>query len=359
MTVSRFHDGKHAITYRVRLFAFGRELRIVGEDDVALAVWKFNQIEAAPELDPDGAVVLTERSRPGVLLVAGHPDLEILHHAGIWTPNRGAWSRGRWLTVCAGLLVTFAIGAVALNTLPLWFAVAMPAAWERKLGEATERLVTTGDQRCGGAVGQAALNRLVERLRAAGGVTLPVTISVIKNKTVNAFTLPGGQVLIMSGLFNAAVDGPMLAGVIAHELGHVMHHDPTTSMLRVMGLSIVLNIIGFGNPGTAAAGGATGLLNLAYTRAAETRADDTALDLLTKAGLRSDGLSRFFARMEQRETAPNGETGSRPQFETTMNWFDTHPSEESRRARTARPVTGDEPFTEAESQGIKAMCASN
>lgn len=363
MPASRFHDGQRGATHSVRVFPFGRELRIVGEDDVTLAVWNLAQVGAAPEVDPDGVVTLTAEDQPGVLLVDDHAELESLRRAGIRLPGHKAWTGRRWVAVCAGLAAALGIGILTLNALPRWLAAAIPVTWEQRLGEPAEAMMTEATTRCTGVGGQAALDRLVVRLRGAGRIEMPVTISVLDERTVNAFTLPGGRILVMRGLIAEATDGAMLAGVIAHELGHVAHRDSATLLLRGMGLTLLLHLIGFGDAGSSAAASAGNLVNLAYTRTAEAAADDTAIDLLTKAGLRADGLSRFFARMGYPADASGGDTGKRPDHEpddqtgTLLSWFDTHPSSVSRRERTARPETGDMPFTDAEWQAIRTMCA--
>jgi Zn-dependent protease with chaperone function len=352
MPASRFHDGRSGATHVARVFVFGRELRIAGTDGATLAVWKLAQINAAPEVDPDGVVTMTVRDQPGLLLIDDAAELEALRAAGVKLPGHKAWTRHHWIAVCAGLAATLGLGVFALTGLPRLLAAAIPVAWEQRLGQPAEAMMTASETRCAGKDGQAALERLVERLRAAGRIELPVTISVLDARLVNAFTLPGGHVLVMRGLIDHASDGPMLAGVIAHELGHVAHRDSTTLMLRAMGLSILLHLTGFGDADGSATAGASNLMNLAYTRAAEAAADDTAIDLLTKAGLRADGLSRFFARMEQRADAPDG-------VEPALDWFATHPSSRSRRERTARPETGEAPFTDAEWQSIRTMCDRN
>jgi beta-barrel assembly-enhancing protease len=357
---SRFHDGRHGTTHIVHAFVFGRDLRIVGPDDVTLAVWRLSDVTAAAEIDPDGMVALTPRNQPGVLLVGDTAELEMLRHAGMRLPGHRAWTRGHWIGVCAGLAGTLALGILALNTLPRWIADAIPITWEQRLGQPAEALMTSSDVRCTGQPGLAALSHLVERLRVAGGIEMPVTIGVLNNPIANAFTLPGGHVLVMRGLIDKATDGPMLAGVIAHELGHVKHRDSTTLMVRGMGLSILLNMIGFGNAGGSAAAGASNLMNLAYSRAAEAAADASAIDFLTKAGLRADGLSRFFTLMEKNEVMPGDDSGHQSdkklEMGSSLSWFATHPSSASRRELTARPETGEMPFTDAEWQSIKAVC---
>jgi Zn-dependent protease with chaperone function len=355
MPAARFHDGRHGTTHIVHLLVFGRELRIIGQDDATLATWSLARMRAAPEADPDGVVTLTVRDAPGELLVDDTGDLDMLRHAGVRLSGHRAWSRRGWIAVCVGSIAVLGIGALALNTLPRWLAAAIPEAWERRLGDPAEALMTASSTRCTETAGQAALEHLVERLRQAGGITMPVTISVLDDRTVNAFTLPGGHILVMRGLIDEADDGPVLAGVIAHELGHVAHRDSTTLLLRSMGFSVVLHMMGLGDMGSAAANGASSLMSLAYGRAAETAADDTALALLTGAGLRADGLSRFFGHMMERDGAKDPDkrdVGKEP----ALNWLSTHPSSVERRARTARPATGEMPFTGAEWLAVRTMC---
>ncbi len=347
MPASRFHDGQHGATYLVRALVFGRELRIVGEDDATIAVWKLAEIKAAPDVDPDGAVILTERQSPGVLLIDDAAELDMLRRVGIRLPGQRVWTRGLWVAVVGGFIAVTGLGILVLNALPRWVAAAIPVAWEQRLGAPSEALLTASKTRCTGREGQKALDRLVARLRDAGGIEMPVTISVFDDPMVNAFTLPGGHVLVMHGLIAGASDGPMLAGVIAHELGHVTHRDSTTMLLRSLGFSMLLHMAGFGETGGTAAMTASSLMNLAYTRSAEAAADATAIDLLTKAGLHADGLSRFFALTEQRAASSGAAT----------DWFDTHPSSASRRERTARPETGELPFTDTEWRAVRAMCA--
>ena len=360
MPPPRFHDGQHGATHDVRIFAYGRELRIVGENDATLAVWKLDQIQAAPEVDPDGVITLTARGQRGILSIDDASELEMLHRVGVRLPGHKAWTRGHWIAVCAGLVATIGLGVLAVTALPRIVAAAIPVAWERRLGEPAESLMSGSRPLCTSQPGQAALDSLVARLRAAGPIAIPVTLSVIDDPVINAFTLPGGHVLVMRGLIDATDDGPMLAGVIAHELGHVAHRDPTTLMLRGMGLSVLLHMSGFGDAGGMAAASVADLMKLAYTRSAEAAADETAIDLLTKAGLRADGLSRFFALSERRAGNVESDTGPAPghRHGTSMTWFETHPPSEARRERTARPDIGEMPFTEAEWQAIKAMCGA-
>jgi predicted Zn-dependent protease len=171
-----------------------------------------------------------------------------------------------------------------------------------------------------------------------------VRIAVIDSPIVNALTLPGGRVLVMRGLIRRIDDGAELAGVIAHELGHVAHHDATTLMLRQLGIGFVMALLGWND----ALGGvgeiAQNLATLSYSRRAEAAADAAAEAFLTRAGLRADGLGRFFARLEAIEGH-----GSIPLLAS-------HPSTEERRARATVSTAGTPPLSDAEWVAVRRMC---
>lgn len=360
MAATRFHDGRSGATHAVEPVVLGRDLRIVGPADQLRAVWPLDRVRAAPEIDPDGMTVLTARDRLGVLSTGDAVLLASLRNAGVRLPQQRTWTSRHWIGVGSGLVASLAVLALGLNALPSWIAAGIPVAWERKLGDPMAALMTARSPRCEGADGQAALNRLVERLRAAGKIAIPVELWVLNDGMVNAFTLPGGRVLIMRGLIGEAADGAVLAGVIAHELGHVAHRDSATMLVREMGFQLVLASLGLGDMGGAAIGGASQLTARAYGRAAEAAADETAIEVLTAAGLRADGLSRFFAAMETkraRKPAVEGEVPLGDRAETLTSWLSTHPPDQERRAKTARPESGETPFTDAEWAAIRGMCS--
>ena len=74
----------------------------------------------------------------------------------------------------------------------------------------------------------------------AGGAqrptTVPITVRVIPEKTVNAFAAPGGQVVLFSGLIEKAESPEEVAGVMAHEIAHAIERHPMQTMPRAAGM---------------------------------------------------------------------------------------------------------------------------
>jgi Zn-dependent protease with chaperone function len=343
MVRGRFFDGESAAAHDVAVRLTDGSLWIEGP---VSRVWACSMIATAGEPDPDGRVTLSIAGSPARLEVGDPGLLRELAAAGTHVKPNVRWSGRHWWIAAGTGVFCVAMAVLALTVLPLWLAPFLPASWERQLARPIEALLDTGNRTCTGAAGQQALDRLTERLRAAGGIGRPVRLMVLDDPLVNAFTVPGGRVLVMRGLIDRAEDGPELAGVIAHELGHVAHYDPTAMLLRQIGFSVLASAVGLGDSSSVGVSLSRDLLARSYGRDAETAADAAAIATLTKAGLRADGLGRFFARLDGHEGHSSGGIG----------WLNTHPPTEQRRQEVARSAEGKEPFTEAEWTAIKAMC---
>ncbi len=257
------------------------------------------------------------------------------------------------------LLIAASVPVVALA---LWFgwppladriALAMPVSWEAPIGATLVEAMRGSDARCVAPEGMAALRRLTDRLAEAGGLTEPTTLHVIDNGQVNAFATPGGHLVILRGLIASAQSADEVAGVIAHELGHVRHRHGMRSAVRAMGAGLLVSVlIGGSDLGTI---GVT-LLALSYSRAFEAEADETAAGILARTGIGTEGLAAFFTRMARME----GEGGPVAERGVSIwTYLRSHPHSDERAARLLRapssaPVTP--PLSAAEWAAIRAMC---
>lgn len=344
--MARFFDGVRAAAHDATPQLAAGVLLIHAADGTVLAAWPIADIRARDRPDRSGTVTLSRGEAPARLVVADQVLLRALSDAGVRLLAPRRWGPGHWAALFGGLLAMLVGGALLLDLLPRIAALALPAAWEDQLGAWAERSAVRDHHWCTGPGGQHALDTLVVRLRQAGGIDRPVRIAVLDAPTVNAVTLPGNRIVVMRGLIDKVDDGTELAGVIAHEMGHVAHRDPTTLLLRRMGLGLAAAALGWNDTLGSAAGLAQGFLALSYSRSAEAAAADAAAQqFLTRAGLRADGLGRFFARMEVLE----GQNGDIP-------WLATHPPTDQRRALATRSTVGAPPFSEAEWAALRAIC---
>jgi Zn-dependent protease with chaperone function len=251
-------------------------------------------------------------------------------------------------------VAVYGLPAIADRLAPL-----VPQGIERRLGSAADTQVramldkgTGGPFECGSAAaeqaGRAAFEKLMTRLQAAAGLRQPLYAAVIRREEANAIALPGGHIYVFKGLIDQAETVDELAGVIAHELGHVANRDGTRAILQATGLSLIFGIL----LGDFVGGGAVvlaseSLLKSAYSRGAESRADDYAVRTIQAAGGDPRALGRFLARIAEKTRS-----GS---------IFLDHPATPDRVARInaiAAPQSGGATLLDAaEWRALKRICA--
>ncbi len=199
--------------------------------------------------------------------------------------------------------------------------------------------------------GRAALDKLMAPLAAELSLRRPLRIRVIDSSVLNAIALPGDQILIFKGLIDFTQDPNEVAGVLAHEMGHLQLDHPMRLVIRESGTAFLIGLVMgdvFGGSAISLAG--TGLLVTAFSRDAESAADAEAVVLMRKAGLDIAPLGAFFARLDAEKGASD----------IPIPFLRTHPPNEQRaKAIAAAPGGGKEALNHAEWQDLKAICAAD
>jgi beta-barrel assembly-enhancing protease len=151
---------------------------------------------------------------------------------------------------------------------------------------------------------------------------------VVNSDVVNAFALPGGYVYINRGIIERADNVSELAGVLAHEIGHVAERHSIEQLQRAqnanLGLQVLYGVLLGRNPsGVEQAGIQVGgsAVFAGYTRDAEREADAVAVGYLMRAGYNPNGLPSFFRELlELQQRQPS----------RVEQWFATHPTTQER-----------------------------
>src|SRR5688500_5917182 len=146
-------------------------------------------------------------------------------------------------------------------------------------------------------------------------------------KTVNAFALPGGQIFITRALYNRLRDESELAGVLGHEVGHVIHRHSAEHMAKgQLGQMLVGAVAvgasderGGGAGAAMAAAMANQMLQLRYGRDDETESDRYGITLMTQAGYDPRGMLEVMRVLKEA-----GGGGRQPE------WMLSHPLPENR-----------------------------
>jgi len=126
---------------------------------------------------------------------------------------------------------------------------------------------------------------------------LAFTFQIIDNdSTINAFSIPGGHVFVYTGLLKAAQNGAEVAGVLAHEIGHVTMRHGVNRLVQQNGVEFVNQIV-FGSDATVTktiAGLLENMLFLKFSRTDEYQADSCGVAYAFRAGYNPYGMSSFF-----------------------------------------------------------------
>jgi predicted Zn-dependent protease len=258
-------------------------------------------------------------------LMAALPDLRRAERADRRTARR-VWALGIGAIVSV-LLILF----VFLPHISGLVASAVPDSVAFELGESTfesmSELAALGSDKavsvCAAPAGRAALDRLVARLAAASDYDGPLEVRVLDWKLVNAFALPGGIIVMSDGMIDFAQSPEALAGILAHEIGHVSGRDSLRGMVQAAGVSVILGLlIGDVTGGGVLVLASETLINARYSQAVEEAADSHAVDTLNRAGIDAGPMADFFDRL----------LGEMAELEEALRIISTHPPSAERAA---------------------------
>ncbi len=140
-------------------------------------------------------------------------------------------------------------------------------------------------------------------------------------KTINAFALPGGQIFITYALYSKLENEDQLAGVLGHEIGHVISQHSADRMSKQGLTEGILNGVAVGFDPSTVQGAAViaNVINMKYSRGDELESDDLGVRFMIESGYNAQEM---IAVMEILKTAAG--TNGVPEFQST------HPDPENR-----------------------------
>ncbi len=148
------------------------------------------------------------------------------------------------------------------------------------------------------------------------------SITVVRSEDANAFALPGGRIIMLSGLLAECSTGDGVAGVLAHEVAHIEQRHGLKQLLRSLGVIYFTGMVvgaGFEELETAETITELGalLIVLQYSRQAETEADAIAILKLRRAQREISGLAKFFENVAAKQ--------GMGKLERALGWLSSHP----------------------------------
>ena len=343
----RFFDGETATEHLVEVTFTDDGVEIAGA--IVRAFWRRQDVSV---INRGGGWRLGVLSTPDArLTLDASPDVgAALRRLGIVDGRRAAL-RG-WLLAGGLLSVSAVLAALVFVIIPLAaepLAAMTPRPVEARLGENLSRQINVFMRPCAGQrAGDAgvAIAPLLAQLQTAAEPGFKVAVTFVRDPKPNAMAMPGGRVMVTSGLLDVLDDPEALAAVLSHEIGHVRARDGMVALYRNAGLGILLELI-TGGSGIAQQivliGGQ--LAELRYTRGQEERADNASYAIMRAAGHDPAALARAFEALKTHKGAAKRieERFSTPKVQVP-EWMSSHPDIERRIARAkaaAAPATVD------------------
>lgn len=192
-----------------------------------------------------------------------------------------------------------------------WAAERISLEQEGKLGDLAFDQMRPGLKLIDHEAATAAVQLIGVRL-TAGSQKYHYTFHLAEDPRVNAFALPGGHVVVFTGLLRLAESADEVAGVLAHEVSHIRKRHSLRNMIHALGLRAVLGVALGDFSGGVWGDMARELAALGYSRDLEREADLEALYLLRRAGLPAEGMVRFYERLAKLEKMPPPLLSSHP-----------------------------------------------
>ncbi len=250
-----------------------------------------------------------------------------------------------------GVLV---VGMPAFSWVMEQTAYLVPQKVEDKIGDLSNKAMDLEFSSCEDEQAQKSLQKIMDYLVAhQDDKTLHPHIHLFKSSTVNAFALPGQNMAVLKGFLKDARSEAEIAGVLAHELGHIDHKDPMKLVMQQQGIKILSTMFAGGSSYSNVADMAIGLSTLSYSRSKELAADDYAKDLLQKAGYGTEGIISFLSRLKE-ESPDLLQT-----IEDKFSFLSTHPTtvERIKRLQTEKSITPQKQIlTKEEFSQLKNAC---
>ncbi len=193
------------------------------------------------------------------------------------------------------------------------FAPFVPDSAKTALSDMVREELFAEHKICKNPEGVAALKAMKARMKVPAAISL----NVINHEMTNAVTLPDDSITFFEGLLQKAESPEEVAGVLAHELGHVEHQHVAKNLVRAFGTQFMFALM---TGGTSSAVDGRVVLNVlmqnGFQRDAEHEADDFAVHYLQAQAINPDGYLKFFERAKDTPKA--------------LAYISTHPAHDKR-----------------------------
>lgn len=226
-------------------------------------------------------------------------------------------------TVLFGIMVLIVAGYFGIRAGARAAVHAVPVSVDREIGAMAFESMDLGGPEITDPVLVGAMQSMVDRLAPDAAIDeLEFQVHVIDSPMVNAFALPGGTIVVFTGLIAKAGDAEQVAGVLAHEMAHATLRHGLHRIGQSIGIAAAIHLLLGDTRGLVAAGAELFQLTSinSYSREQENDADEEGVRMLHAASIDPMALTRLFETLK-------AENGDLPGM---VSWISTHPQHEAR-----------------------------
>jgi Zn-dependent protease with chaperone function len=330
MTVAaRYYDGRRSVPHDVIVSTEGGDLRLVGPE-VDLR-YPLEQVQVQPPLANTPRLLVLPRG--DTCLIPDSPACDRLLGSALHA-RRGIEDWVDRLERKGSYAISAVVVSAAVMCALIWFVIpgvadvmaqrlspSLDASFGRQALDALDRMALSPSELMPSR--QAELTQRFDALVTAAGLGMKPQLVFRRSADLgpNAFALPGGTIVVLDALVEAAGSSDEVVAVMCHEIGHVRGRHSLRQALQNSAAAVVLGFVlgDVTSVGTFASALPNLLLSNSYSREFEREADTYGVALMERAGVPLDSFSSILLRLEAHDGA-----GQYPSF------LASHPSTAAR-----------------------------
>ena len=343
-------DGRSSQKHLVDVELTPQEIILKAPGDKPIR-WAYPQLRWAADTSPFHIEHCAEGDEGLETLVVDDPDFyrSVLEIAPKSFSSRENESKFNWKLYAVGILVLIFSAYVFIKTVPSFLADQMvekiPIEWEVTVGQSILKMLPVAQKPDPEVL--KVLQDTVDFLKQSlPGNPYELKVYVLPVEQVNALALPGGPIVIFEGLIDKAESPEELAGVLAHEIQHILLRHSTRGILRNLAKSMLVTLF-LGDVNSVMEGIvqlAGQLETLGLSREMEAEADQKGMELILAANIDPHGMIRIFKKLMQEDFSQKKLPKGKPVSEENdlSSYFSTHPSSQNRLARLEKQMRSHE-----------------
>ena len=343
-------DGRSSQKHLVDVELTPQEIILKAPGDKPIR-WAYPQLRWAADTSPFHIEHCAEGDEGLETLVVDDPDFyrSVLEIAPKSFSSRENESKFNWKLYSVGILVLIFSAYVFIKTVPSFLADQMvekiPIEWEVTVGQSILKMLLVAQKPDPEVL--KVLQDTVDFLKESlPGNPYDLKVYILPVEQVNALALPGGPIVIFEGLIDKAESPEELAGVLAHEIQHILLRHSTRGILRNLAKSMLVTLF-LGDVNSVMEGIvqlAGQLETLGLSREMEAEADQKGMELILAANIDPHGMIRIFKKLMQEDFSQKKLPKGKPVSEENdlSSYFSTHPSSQNRLARLEKQMRSHE-----------------